>query len=205
MFYTLYKMFRNISFSGCVLALFVIGVALKMYLESDAFNLKCIVSKVDGEKYCVRERAKLELAADLLATTTQKLKKLVVYLGKTYPDRENCQLLVKNFNPTKVKEILPTSEYTAYSENKGEKLAFCTTTSKKGDKLIDSNTLMFVGTHEIAHIMTKSVGHTTEFWNNFKFLLQNAAKLKLYTPIDYKKKPKQYCGMEITDNPFYDI
>lgn len=198
-------MFRNISFSGCVLALFVIGVALKMYLESDAFNLKCIVSKVDGEKYCVRERAKLELAADLLATTTQKLKKLVVYLGKTYPDRENCQLLVKNFNPTKVKEILPTSEYTAYSENKGEKLAFCTTTSKKGDKLIDPNTLMFVGTHEIAHIMTKSVGHTTEFWNNFKFLLQNAAKLKLYTPVDYKKKPKQYCGMKITDNPFYDI
>ena len=131
-------MFRNISFSGCVLALFVIGIALKMYLESDAFNLKCIVSKVDGEKYCVRERAKLELAADLLATTTQKLKKLVVYLGKTYPDRENCQLLVKNFNPTKVKEILPTSEYTAYSENKGEKLAFCTTTSKKGNKLIDS-------------------------------------------------------------------
>lgn len=198
-------MFRNISFSGCVLALFVIGVALKMYLESDAFNLKCIVSKVDGEKYCVRERAKLELAADLLATTTQKLKKLVVYLGKTYPDRENCQLLVKNFNPTKVKEILPTSEYTAYSENKGEKLAFCTTTSKKGNKLIDPNTLMFVGTHEIAHIMTKSVGHTTEFWNNFKFLLQNAVKLKLYIPIDYKKKPKKYCGMEITDNPFYDI
>ena len=193
------------SISGCVLAIFVIGVALKMYLESDAFNLKCIVSNVDGNKYCVRERAKLQLAADLLAKTTQKLKKLTVSLGEKYPNRENVKRLVKNFNPRKVKEILPTSEYTAYSENKGEKLAFCTTTTKNGNKLIDENTLMFVGTHEIAHVMTKSIGHTKEFWDNFKFLLEHAVEIKLYKPVDYKEKPKKYCGMEITDNPFYDM
>ena len=198
-------MFRNISLSGCVLSIFVLSIILKMYFESDAFNLKCIISQVDGNKYCVRERAKLELAADLLANTTNKLKNLVTYLGKKYPNRENCQRLVNNFNPTSVKEILPTSEYTAYSENKGEKLAFCTTTSKKGDKLIDQNTLMFVAIHEISHIMTLSIGHTNEFWQNFKFLLQNAAQLKIYDPEDYKKKPKKYCGMEISDNPYYDI
>jgi hypothetical protein len=198
-------MFRDISISGYVLAIFVIGVALKMYLESDAFNLKCIVSNVDGNKYCVRERAKLQLAADLLAKTTQKLKKLTASLGEKYPDRKNVKRLVKNFNPQKVKEILPTSEYTAYSENKGEKLAFCTTTTKTGNKLIDENTLMFVGTHEIAHVMTKSIGHTKEFWDNFKFLLEHAVEIKLYKPINYKEKPKKYCGMEITDNPFYDM
>jgi len=93
------------NLSGIVLAVFVIAVALKMYLESDAFNLKCIVSNVDGNKYCVRERAKLQLAADLLANTTQKLKKLVAYLGKTYPNRENCKRLVENFNPTAVKDL----------------------------------------------------------------------------------------------------
>ncbi|HAF76957.1 MAG TPA: hypothetical protein DCG42_06500 [Maribacter sp.] len=70
-------MFKKMNLSGIVLAIFTIGVALKMYLESDAFNLKCIVSHVDGNKYCVRERSKLQLAADLLANTTQKLKKLV--------------------------------------------------------------------------------------------------------------------------------
>ena len=193
------------NLSAYILAIFVVGIIIKMYLESDAFNLKCIVSRVDGNKYCVRERAKLELAADLLANTTQKLKKLVAYLGEKYPERENCKRLTENFNPTTVKEILPTSEYTAYSENKGEKLAFCTTTSKTSNELIDSNTLMFVATHEVAHIMTKSIGHTREFWQNFKFLLQHAAKLKLYIPEDYKKKPKQYCGMEITDNPYYDV
>ena len=198
-------MFRDISISGYVLVIFVVGVALKMYLESDAFNLKCIISNVDGNKYCVRERAKLQLAADLLAKTTQKLKKLTASLGEKYPNRENVKRLVKNFNPQKVKEILPTSEYTAYSENKGEKLAFCTTTTKTGNKLIDENTLMFVGTHEIAHIMTKSIGHTKEFWDNFKFMLEHAVKIKLYKPIDYKEKPKKYCGMSITDNPYYDM
>jgi hypothetical protein len=198
-------MFRKISLSGYALAIFVIGVALKMYFESDAFNLKCIVSDVDGNKYCVRERAKLQLAADLLARTTQKLRQLVAYLGKKYPDRANCQRLVKNFDPKTVKEILPTSEFTAYSENKGEKLAFCTTTTKKGDKLIDENTLMFVAIHELSHLMTKSIGHTQEFWQNFKFLLQNAVKIKIYKPVDYKKKNKNYCGMKITDNPIYDI
>jgi hypothetical protein len=197
--------FMDINAFGYMMIVFVVAIGLKIYFESDAFNLKCIVSDVDGNKYCVRERAKLELAADLLARVTNKLKDLVKYMGENYPDRENVKRLVKGFNPKKINEILPTSSYTAYSENKGEKLAFCTTTTKKGNKLIDDNTLTFVGIHEVAHIMTKSIGHTKEFWQNFKFLLKNAAKTGIYTPIDYKRKPKEYCGMKITDNPYYDM
>ena len=195
----------DINAFGYLMIAFVVAIGLKIYFESDAFNLKCIVSDVDGNKYCVRERAKLQLAADLLARVTNKLKDLVKYMDKEYPVRENVKRLVKGFNPKKINEILPTSSYTAYSENKGEKLAFCTTTTKKGDKLIDDNTLTFVGIHEIAHIMTKSIGHTKEFWANMKFLLKNAAKIGIYTPIDYKRKPKEYCGMKITDNPYYDM
>ena len=190
---------------GYLLIGFVIIVGLKIYSESDVFNLKCIISNVDGNTYCVRERAKLQLAADLLAKVTQKLKQLVKYMEQKYPDRPNVERLVKNFNPKKVKEILPTSTYTAYSENKGEKLAFCVTTTKKGNKLIDENTLTFVAIHEVAHTMTKSIGHKEEFWRNFKFLLTNAVAMGIYTPIDYKDKPQKYCGMTINDNPFYDI
>ena len=65
-------------------------------------------------------------------------------MKQKYPERPNVERLVENFNPQKVKEILPTSTYTAYSENKGEKLAFCVTTTKEGNKLIDENTLTFV-------------------------------------------------------------
>ena len=190
---------------GYLLIGFVIIVGLKIYSESDVFNLKCIISNVDGNTYCVRERAKLQLAADLLAKVTQKLKQLVTYMEQKYPERPNVERLVKNFNPKKVKEILPTSTYTAYSENKGEKLAFCVTTTKKGNKLIDENTLTFVAIHEVAHTMTKSIGHKEEFWRNFKFLLTNAVAMGIYTPIDYKDKPQKYCGMDINDNPFYDI
>ena len=190
---------------GFVLIIFVVVMSLKIYQESDAFNLKCIVSDVDGNTYCVRERAKLQLAADLLAKVTGKLKKLVKFIGVEYPDQKNVKRCVKNFNPKVIKETLPTSSYTAYSENKGEKLAFCTNTTKNGDKLIDENTLTFVAIHELGHLMTKSIGHTEEFWKNFKFLLQNAKKIGIYNPVDYKTKPVGYCGMTISDNPLYDL
>ncbi len=170
---------EKINGFGYLLIGFVIVVALKIYSESDVFNLKCIISNVDGNTYCVRERAKIQLAADLLAKVTQKLKILVKNMGEKYPGRPNVQRLLKNFNPQKVKEILPTSSYTAYSENKGEKLALCVTTTKEGNKLIDENTLTFVAIHEVAHTMTKSIGHKEEFWRNFKFLLTDAVEMGL--------------------------
>jgi hypothetical protein len=195
----------DINGFGYILVVLIIGLSLKIYLESDAFNLKCIVSDVDGQQYCVRERAKLELAADLLARTTVKMKGLVKYMKKEYGDRENVKRLVNGFRPKKIVEILPTSKFTAYSENKGQKLAFCVTKTKLGDQLIDENTLMFVAIHEMAHIATKTVGHTDEFWGNFKFMLQSAVKMGIYKPKNYKKKNMLYCGMKITDNPYYDL
>ena len=176
-----------------------------IYYQSDAFNLKCIIASKDGNRYCVREREKLELAANLLAEVTKKMKDMVSYMKTKHPDDPRTIRLVEGFNPKKISETLPTSELTAYSENKGEKLAFCLNTSKDGNKLIDLNTLTFVALHELSHIMTESVGHKQEFWQNFKYLLQNAKEAGIYEPIDYKKKPKQYCGMAINVNPYYDL
>ena len=196
----------RINMFGFIIILFVILIGLKIYYDSDVFNLRCIVSTVDGKKYCVRERKNVTKASNLLARTTEKLEYLVENLGQRYPDRDNVKRMVENFNPTTIKETLPTSEYTAYSENKGEKLAFCLNKKKSNNEnLIDPNTLSFVAFHELAHIMTESVGHTEEFWQNFKFLLEHAVELKLYTPVDYKKEPENYCGMDITDNPYYDL
>ena len=186
---------------------FILIICLKIYSESDAFNLKCIVSNVDGETYCVRERAKLELAADLLAKVTNKCKELVIYVGEKYKDKgdEKVRLLVENFDPKRVSETLPTSEFTAYSENKGEKIAFCLNKKKEGGKLIDLDTLTFVAIHELAHVMTKEEGHKLVFWQNFKFLLENAKEAGIYNPVNYKQNPTEYCGMQITDNPYYDL
>jgi hypothetical protein len=183
----------------------VVICAVMYYRNSDEFQLKCIVSTIDGDKYCVRERAHLQEAVDLLAEVTQKCKNLVAYVGKKYPGEDRVQRLVTGFNPQKITETLPTSEYTAYSENKGEKIAFCLNRDKKNNKhLIDISTLTFVAIHELSHVMTKSIGHKSEFWENFKFLLEEAKSAGIHSPVDYKKSPKEYCSMKISDNPYYD-
>jgi len=184
---------------------FILIICLRVYYESDAFQLKCIIASKDGNRYCVRERAKLKPAANLLASVAQKCKDLVAYVGEKHTNDDRVKRLVTGFNPTKISETLPTSELTAYSENKGEKIAFCLNKNKVDDDLIDLNTLTFVSLHELAHIMTTSVGHKQVFWQNFKFLLQNAKEAGIYSPVDYKKKPKEYCGMQINDNPYYDL
>ena len=54
----------------------------------------------------------------------------------------------------------------------------------------------------MAHVMTKSIGHTKEFWNNFRFLLRVAVKNNIYKYQNFNLKPERYCGMEITDSPY---
>ena len=189
-----------------ILLIFIIIIVTKLYLNSDTFNLRCIISDVNGNTYCVRDRNKLDLAADRLAHVNNNLNKLVNHLSKKYPENTNVQRLINGYNPKKIYETLPTSEFTAYSENKGEKLAFCLDTEKNSKgRLIDMNTLMYVALHEVSHIATKSVGHTDEFWSNFKFMITEAKAINIYNPIDYKKEPARYCGMNITDNPYYDV
>ena len=176
------------------------------YVTPPDAELKCVVSSVDGNKYCVRDRKKVQKAADLLARVTEKCKKLVDYVYEKHTDNPLAKRLKDGFNPQSISETLPTSTYTAYSENKGEKIAFCLNPEKNGDvdSLIDEHTLTFVAIHELSHVATKSVGHKSDFWENFKFLLEQAKDAGIHDPHDYKKSPKEYCSMKIRDNPFYD-
>ena len=63
---------------------------------------------------------------------------------------------------------------------------------------------VIIGIHELGHLMTVSIGHTEECWNNFRFLLKNAVKMGIYAPVDYSKKPIEYCSLNIDDNPYFD-
>lgn len=174
--------------------------------NSSHFGLKCIISGADGEKYCIRNRKRLQEATGLLALIRENSVKIVNGLYKEYSDNDFVVRLKERFNPKVFQETLPTSVHTAYSENKGEKMAFCLNKKKNNNEhLIDKNTLMFVALHELTHIGTKEVGHTKKYWENFKFVLEYAVKEHFYTPIDYKKNPEPYCGMTISDNPYYDL
>lgn len=183
----------------------LIAVAAYMFFTSDYYNLKCVIAHKDGHTYCVRDTRNLKESADLLAEAVGRMTEMVSHMKEKYPRDERVKRLVANFNPRRVVETLPNSEFTAYSEDKGKKLAFCLRRDKTKTKLIDINTLTFVALHELSHLMTKSVGHERDFWNNFKFMLKNATELGLYTAVDYTRTPQEYCGMTISDNPLLDL
>jgi len=79
----------------------------------------------------------------------------------------------------------------------------CLRQKNQRKSLHDDNLLMFVIIHELAHIMSKSVGHNAEFYNNFKFLLKESVVMGCYKPVNFEKNPVKYCGMNVTNNPYY--
>ena len=64
---------QKLDFLGYVLIGFIFVICIFIYFRTDDFQLKCIVSGVDGNKYCVREREKIQEAADLLAGAVYSL------------------------------------------------------------------------------------------------------------------------------------
>jgi predicted metal-dependent hydrolase len=190
-----------------ILIVFIILVCYQIYRTTPYFHLKCIISSKNGNTYCVREREISKDAVDLLAKIDDKCNKLIDYISKVHPNNEDVKRLKENYKDVKIQEILPTSTLTAYTENKGAKIAFCLNKNDKQtktNKLIEEDVLFFVAMHELGHVMSKSVGHNEEFWSNFKFILQEAKNANMYQPVDYSKEPEAYCGMEINSNPYFN-
>ena len=122
-------------------------------------------------------------------------------LKKKNKGNVDIERMVNNFNPNNISESTQDNKYTSYSVNKGEKIVFCLRSRDEKNNLVELNTMMFVALHELAHTMTKSIGHTQEFWDNFRILLKNARKLGIYERVNYDKKPVEYCGTKITNDP----
>ena len=186
---------------GTALALLASGLAMKMVYDSKFSGVEYVQSKVDGRKYLVRKLDDKEDAANLLANIRLKLIKLCDNLELQDIENKDVYRLVKRFQPNNITEGSSNEKYTSYSVNKGEQVVFCLRSRDEKKKLVEENTMMFVALHELAHIMTASVGHTDEFWENFKFLLKKAIKLGIYRPEDYENKPVDYCGIKITNSP----
>ena len=156
-----------------------------------------ITSKIDGREYIVRKLPDGREAAERLANINKKVILLIGSLKEK--DREGISMLKDNFNPDQLSETGLGAKYTSYSVNKWEEIAICV--RQPDNTFIDDNTVMFVVIHELAHVMTKSVGHTQEFWDNMAYLLERAEELNIYVPKNYKESPVDYCGMEINTTP----
>lgn len=169
---------------------------INMYNEKDLVQ---VTSSVDNEKYTVQIKDDSKEAADLIANIKQRLITLLDHMERTFgTDDERVANLKMNFRPDRLKEGVTTPGYTSYSINKGEQIVLCL---RNDDKLVDINTMMFVVLHEFAHLASVSIGHTQEFWDNFRWILEEAINIGIYVKQDFDKKSVEYCGMDITSSP----
>jgi hypothetical protein len=146
-------------------------------------------------------------AADTMAKVRLKMNKLKIHLESTVPDKPQVQQLTRNFEAQAYRftEATPDAEHTSYSVNKGEAVHFCLRQREGGDEsLVDEEIITFVALHEMGHMITKTIGHDADFWNNFAWLLQEAERIGIYKHRDFRAHPVSYCGMKITDQPTYD-
>ena len=182
----------------------IILISVFLFYESKLSELTYVRSTVDNEEYLVRNRDDKVEAANILANIKKNLLELVEYVELKLGHKENVQRLVSKFKPKKISESVSGTKHTSYSVNKGEKIVFCIRSKDSKEKLVDLNTMMFVAIHELAHVMTVSIGHTEEFWDNMRFLLKHAIKRGIYKRQDFKNKPVPYCGTTITDTPLQE-
>lgn len=181
----------------CFLVLIIMIVIYMNYIRKKLYLSK-VKSTINNREYYVRNLKDKQEAADTLARLTQKLLTLLNSI-KT-DNKDGVKRLIDKFDPNQITENIPGSMYVAYSVNKGDELSICIR-EKETEKFIDMNTILFVAIHELAHIMSKSTGHTKEFWNNMNYLLKEAIKIGIYHRVNYQETPVDYCGMEINNTP----
>jgi hypothetical protein len=159
----------------------------------------------DGQQYEMQNLPNKEKAVELMSTIRTNLIKLYEYYRTTPNVSQDPAVLrfIDRFSSDVFVENDMQSPDTSYSENKGQKIVVCLRDKTRPPQypLIDQNTIMFVMLHEMAHLMTETIGHTQEFWTNFKRILHDAVQLGIYQPVNYAQRPTPYCGMTITDSP----
>ena len=185
-----------------VLIIFFTLVVL-IILERNEFFLQYRKSKLNNKKYGVQEEFnKSDEAVELLAKLHNQMSDLVSDLEKHYPSDERVKRLVKGFRRADIEEA-PNDEGSSYTINKGDLVALCLRHKKDGHPFHDYNTLLFVIIHEMSHIASISEGHNSEFITNFKWLLKEAKTFGYYEPVNYQNSPITYCGVKVTNNPFF--
>ena len=181
--------------------------AMSLYRYNFDSEVSYIKSNLDNNYYLVVNGEDNKSSADELAKLRIRLDSFVKHMHSKKNSIQNCGLSCKQAIErmytrfiSVLKESKPSSKLTSYTVNKGP--IYMCIRDKDNREIIDENTLIFVALHELAHVMTRSIGHTKEFWRNFAFLLKHAIKDGYYQYHPYHQMPKKYCGTMITDTPY---
>jgi len=158
----------------------------------------------DNKMYYVQNYNQPQDAANTLSFLVNQSILLIDNLSKKYPNNNGVHRLKEKFNPEKIREAEHEDNSTSYTINKGEMMHLCLRHKNNKKSLHDKNLLMFVIIHELAHIMSTSIGHNDEFYDNFKFLLKESVQFGIYRPENFEKNPVTYCGINVTNNPYFN-
>lgn len=179
------------------------GIVLAYITGTGPSNLVSVKSERTQKVYQVQNLPDKQQAAEMMANVHEKLETLI----NRYKHDPNSasdprvRTMIERFNPENMCENNIDADSTSYSENKGERIVVCLRDKQKPYPLVDENTVMFVVLHEMAHLMTTTIGHTPEFWANFRRILKDAIGAGVYQEVNYAREPVEYCGMKITSSP----
>jgi hypothetical protein len=204
-----------------IVILFLLSIAM-FYMDPFDNNIKPVVSPINGKSYNVRIVEDLSnqqivntssvqhnsvpnssiLAANYLATLSEKISKIVNYMYENnLPNEETANRLYKRWHNCRLRETNSSEKSVAYTVNKGDEMRLCI---RKNGNLEDMNTSVFVILHELAHLMSVSYGHNEEFRDNFSYITHTASSIGVYIPVNYQDIPTDYCGTVINTSPCSD-
>jgi hypothetical protein len=158
-------------------------------------EVEYVKSRVDGRTYLTQKLADSQGAADRLARLNANFQALIRHMVAKFPESQDVQRLYHNFSPDSLSEGGREHGFTSYSVNKGEKIVMCL--RQPDATFVPDNVVLYVGIHELGHLMTEDVGHTESFWANFRILLEEAMSIGMYKHQDFSKDPQPYCGITI--------
>ncbi len=208
----------NVSLGIIVILLLIVVWQSSIYTTCMEFFNSAVVKAKNGDYYrVVSSYNDTEEAANKISEinlfTINLIKKLqsvyIVSKGST-PEYikgfEVTSILLDRFRSESLSENDPVDfTKTSYTKNKGEQIALCLREKNSGyNKLHSTELLKFVMLHELAHIITPELQHSSTFWTNFRFLLDFCKKYNLYQSENYAKNNVTYCGLNIEYNPAYD-
>lgn len=189
------------NFTEC----FIIGmmvVIILMYVKQYYGEVEMMKSESDGRRYIVRKLPDSKQAAEILSRINLSLQHVIAHMVRKYPRDKAVQRMQRNYNPDALSEGGAEVGYTSYSVNKGEKIVMCLRQS--GGSFVEENVLTYVALHELAHLMTKEVGHPKPFWDNFARIVEDAIEIGVYKNVDFNSHPQPYCGITISSSVLHE-
>ncbi len=166
----------------------------------------------------VKALPRSDVADTLLYEIERRINVLILHLKEKYEPtpttamtkkyefaRPRMLKFIERYSHGSLRENWPSgTTNTSYTQLKGQVIAICLRSKNGLPSFHEINDIIFVVLHELAHVASFNYGHGDEFWATFRIILEHAVDMGIYTPIDYKNSPREYCGINITYNPLYD-